>query len=1029
MLYTFVLRRWLKRVLLLSVLMMITGLINAQTPPKNENKQTSDKKEQPKTQRVTVIGTVLDSKEEPLPGVVVKVRGTTQAVATDVDGRFIIQIPKSDKDIFLDFSFVGMLPHSIKVVKPERKLIVHLKEDNVALSEVVVNGFFAQDKKTFTGTATTLQRDDLLKVSSTNVLKAITALTPNMKIVENNAAGSNPNVVPELIIRGANSLAISGEQGINNPLVILDGVEISMEELYDMEINEIESVTILEDASATVLYGERAANGVILVERVRAKDSKVRLRYSFTPTFAYADLSSMNLTNAEQKLELERLAGLYDTDDGSLDQAYAYKLENIRKGINTEWYKAPLRFAFSHSHSLTLTGMGQNLSYSAGLSFRDTYGIMKGDYRRNYGFNINFGYRLTDKLTISFTGSYGLGGSKSSPYGDYSTYSKMNPYEPIYDEYGEYIKEYYFDPFDPSGSEKKIENPLYNATLSSFSKNQSRNMKNSVMIRWDIVPQFYVTGQINYSSDYSQSDVYVSPDDSQYLSTVNPAEKGSYTISGTNNSAWDGKFTASYRKQFKDVGFSVNAGCSSISYKYSSDFSAQGIGFMKDNLNDIKFAMGYTKNGKPSGDENISTSVGFYGNTTIVVLKRYIIDGNLSYSGNSSNGANKRFGPFWSVGARWNIHEEKFFRKSWLNDLSLRWNMGSTGNAGFSAKQAVTRYQYDQDNDYYTGVGATPINMGNPLLKWQKTLKNTFAINTRMFQDRLSFNFSFYLDKTFDMLVPIDLPPSVGVSSVKVNMGELLNKGLSFSLSGRILQTKNWYLSSYINGSHNFDKITKISDALEKTNQGGDTGTKPKLLYKEGGSQYDIYAVRSAGIDPATGQEIFITKDGHYTLKYSEDDTVAVGNENPILKGNWGLTLAYKGFGLNLTSSYTFGGDIYNSTIADAVENIDPYFNVDVRAFTDRWKQPGDHTRFLGLGEKKELFRSERFVEKKNEFYLSNITFTYELPKSFLKKIKLERLVVGIAYDDVFRISSVKMERGTSYPYQRSLNLIFRPTF
>ena len=125
-------------------------------------------------------------------------------------------------------------------------------------------------------------------------------------------------------------------------------------------------------------------------------------------------------------------------------------------------------------------------------------------------------------------------------------------------------------------------------------------------------------------------------------------------------------------------------------------------------------------------------------------------------------------------------------------------------------------------------------------------------------------------------------------------MGELLNKGLSFNLSGRILQNKDWYLSSYINGSHNFDKITKISDALEKTNKGGDTGVQPKILYKEGGSQYDIYAVRSAGIDPATGQEIFITKDGHYTFKYSEDDKVAVGNTNPILKGNWGMTLAYK---------------------------------------------------------------------------------------------------------------------------------------
>jgi hypothetical protein len=204
---------------------------------------------------------------------------------------------------------------------------------------------------------------------------------------------------------------------------------------------------------------------------------------------------------------------------------------------------------------------------------------------------------------------------------------------------------------------------------------------------------------------------------------------------------------------------------------------------------------------------------------------------------------------------------------------------------------------------------------------------------------------------------------------------------------------------------------------------------KPKLLFTEGGSQFDIYAVRSAGIDPATGQEIFIKKNGEYTYKYQGDDRVAVGNTNPILTGSWMNTVRYKGISLSINTTYSFGSDFYNTTLQSKVENIDPYKNVDARAYTDRWKKPGDLVRYLAINTKNEMVNSERFVERKNELYISNIQLTYEFQAKFLSRIGLKRLCVGIGMSDIGYISSVKYERGTSYPYCRSINLIFRPTF
>ena len=981
-------------------------------------------------ERITVFGTILDENNLPLPGANVVLKGTNIGVSTDTKGNYSISFGRRPgKENVLLYSFIGMKPEE-RSVNGSSNLNVTLKNDS-EIEEVVVNGFYTQSKSTFTGASTTIKGEELIAISPTNLIAGIAAVTPGMVMVENNAQGSNPNAIPSLLIRGANSLITNeSEEGVNNPLIILDGVEISMEELYDLDLFDIERVDVLKDASATILYGEKGANGVIVVERKRIEGNKVRLSYNFVPKFSIPDLSSFNLTNAAQKLALEELAELYKTSDGSMDKAYDYKLQNVRRGVNTDWIHAPLRVPFSHTHSLALSARGQNVDYRATASFSDDYGVMKGDNRRKYGLGFHIGYHLRDKLTIAFKTNFSLTDSENSPYGTFSDYVALNPYEPIRDENGEYIRNYYFNPYDTSSS--KMANPLYDATLSSFSKARTQAMTNSLTARWNITKYFYVTGQGSISINSGSNDIYTSPDAAKYSDIKDISQKGEYAYSNRNGNTFSGKLVLNYGKPIGKGGsmFRVSGG-SNMQYTRSTSARAVGIGFLKDELSDISFAMGYPKSGHPSGTDRIATEVGFFINGNFSLLNRYFVDASYRSSGSSRFGSDNSFAPFWAAGIGWNIHNENFAKDiPWLNTLTLKYSVGYNGSVSFDYYQAKTIYSYKSDYQYYTGIGAVPVTMGNPALKWQKKLNNNVGITAAMFDNRLNLSFDYYSNTTYNLLMPINLPPSVGVSSMNVNFGKINNRGFDFAISGQIFRTKDWYWSMTVTGGHVMDRIRDISTVLKNTSVGdSNDAVKPKLLFTEGGSQFDIYAVRSAGIDPATGQEIFIKKNGEYTYKYQGDDRVAVGNTNPILTGSWMNTVRYKGISLSISTTYSFGSDFYNTTLQSKVENIDPYKNVDARAYTDRWKKPGDLVRYLAINTKNEMVNSERFVERKNELYISNIQLTYEFQAKFLSRIGLKRLCVGIGMSDIGYISSVKYERGTSYPYCRSINLIFRPTF
>lgn len=968
---------------------------------------------------------------EPLIGAQVRIVGANVVTITDVNGRFSFKSVELKKQK-LQVSYIGM---ETQTVTAGHEMKVVLKRDSKTLSDVVVNGYFTRKKQTFTGAAKTVTSDEIMKVAPNNILQTLATLDPSLNIAQNNAAGSNPNAVPDLVIRSTTSLSTGNEVGLNAPLIVIDGVEQSLQALYDMDINDIERVDILKDASATALYGENAANGVIVIERKRVSQSPVRIRYTVTPQLSFADLSSYDYCNAAQKLELEKRAGLYKSETGKLDESYFEKLALVTSGIDTDWKSKPVRNSFSHNHSLSISGRGSGLDYNVNANYQNTQGVMKDDGRTRYGMNVYLSYTAINNLVITLRASHDQLNTNSSKYGSFSSYLECNPYDSPYDQYGNLRSELSYE----------MNNPLYEASLSSFSKSQSRTQQVSLDVRYNIKPNFFITAQGSYNTSRGTSDVFRSPDSHDFKNVTNISQKGKYTLGNTGSDQWAAKLVGNYIHNFDNDGtmLTLNLG-GEIKRSKSTSSTLVATGFLSDDQNDIAYATTYPDGGKPSGSEDLSASLGGFLAANFMWKNRYVLDGSYRVSGSSKFGSDHRYAPFWSVGAGWNIHNEEFAKKlGWINTLRLRGSYGYTGSVKFSSYQAVTTYKYNSDYLSYTGVGAIPIGMANPDLKWQTTKKLNVGITSSLFGDRLNVNFDVYNEKTTDMLIDRSLPPSSGTTSVKANLGSQTSNGIEFSLWGKIIKTRDWEWSLSVNGLHSKTTINNISDAMKRMNEQNASGftssdgstniasSSPLFQYREGESPSAIYAVRSAGIDPATGNEIFIKKDGSYTYKYDSKDQVSCGDTNPTLQGSISSMLQYKNFSLTASFSYRFGGEMYNSTRALKVENVNPRKNCDVRAFTDRWTTVGDVKPYIDIAKAtgNTSVYTDRFVEKDDELWLSSLYLQYNVPMTFLKKLHIQKMYLGIGTEDLFRITSAKYERGTSYPFSRSINMSASLTF
>ena len=515
------------------------------------------KKKDQKTR--TLEGKVVDEQGGELPGVTVLILGKERNIGTmtDADGAFSLGLPEGDVTIRL--SFVGMQTLEIHTGKLNLDKVhtFKLKPDSKQLEEVVVTGYAKISKNSFTGTSVTVTADQLMSVSKTNVLGALQTFDPSFRIAENNLAGSNPNNVPELYIRGRSGIGTtqldaqslsktSLKNNPNLPTFIMDGFEISVQKLYDMDPSRIASITILKDAAATAMYGSRAANGVVIITTVTPKAGKVNIDYNFTGTLEYPDLTDYNMMNAREKLETEVAAGLFKanpeqgfSEQSRLDALYNQKLNNVVRGVDTYWLSKPLRTVFNHKHSLYLDGGTEDLRWGADFSYNSGEGVMKGSYRDRMAGGLSLSYRLGAFQVRNYF-SYTYTKSQESPYGSFSDYTSKLPYDEYIDENGRYLETTY--PWTGGSGEV---NPLYEATLKNYDRSKSWELINNTELLWNIDSYWLLKGQFSVTKSNSDARTFLDPRSKKNddLLGLNNVVSGQLDIATSNSLSWDATAT------------------------------------------------------------------------------------------------------------------------------------------------------------------------------------------------------------------------------------------------------------------------------------------------------------------------------------------------------------------------------------------------------------------------------------------------------------------------------------------------------
>ena len=989
--------------------------------------------------KLTVRGKVYDQDGEGIPGVSVKVPSMQTAIVTGANGSFTLYLPQG-RTTKLQFSFIGMkdATYIFNGKHDINNLVINMKDDATTINEVVVTGIYSRKKESFTGSSQTYNAEELKLVGNQNLIQSLKTLDPAFTVLENNEFGSDPNRLPDLEIRGKTSIVGLKEtfgEDPNQPLFILDGFETTLQSIMDLSMDRIASVTVLKDAASTAIYGAKAANGVVVVETKAPEMGKLKFSYSGNFNVSWADLTDYNLMNAAEKLEFERLAGNFTSNIADYQEfqeiRYNKLLSNVLKGVDTYWLSEPLRTGLNQRHFISAQGGNEQLRYSLGVSYNKIDGVMKKSGRDILSGNIDVLYRVgkltfSNKMTVNVT-------KHTNPTVSFSEYASANPYYPKYEEDGTIGKwlEYKENSMSTTDASVIVGNPMYNDQLNSYDRGESFGVRNNFSMEYRPWNFFWIRARLGLTKETNESENFVSPENTAY-DQVDVLKKGSYSNQRSDGFSYDGDVTATYG-QLLAKKHQINA-VLGASIRESSDQSKgfSAVGFPEGNFTTPGFANQYTESGKPTYYDSKNRTANFYFNGGYSFDNRYLLDVNYRLDGSSVFGTNRKFSNTWAVGLAWNIHNEKFMKDTELFQmLKIRGSIGNPGNQNFGSYNTLTTYKFNNwmTNNFGTGLLIDAI--GDPDLAWQKTIDLNVGLDVSLL-NRLHLNIDVFHKNTDPLLASIGIPASVGVTSRLANIGKQVTDGFNgtirYSFIYRPKERMNWTTS--LSFSHVRSHYENIGSTLAQYNN--ENLTKNMTRYYDGGSPSALWAVRSAGIDPATGKEIFITKGGNYTFSHSYDDEVEVGDTRPDVEGVFGNVFYYKGFSASIYMRYSLGGDTFLSTLYDKVENISSSAlakNQDRRALYDRWQKPGDIAKFKGISRTESTPMSSRFVSVNNYLTIESIRVSYELPYTLMKKMGIQGMTFSAYMNDIARWATVKEERGTSYPFSRSISMALSLNF
>lgn len=864
-----------------------------------------------------ITGKVVDKRGEPLPGVSVIVKGSGVGVATDVDGKFKLNIYV--KDMILEFSFIGMKTQSYQVRADGEQLRIVMQEDVANLDEVVVTGMEVIKKDRMTGSATVVTASELKAQGITNI----------DQILEGRIAGLNsttvsgaPGTRAQITIRGENNLS-----GNTEPLWIVDGLPlmtgvpknntgdyagtIMQDGVGNIMPEDIESISILKDASAAAIYGARAANGVIVVTTKKGFRSKTQFNYSGTYECGIAPSLDLEFMNSAEKLRYERSVmdnfGLdYARKAGRggylyrrwaegymTDKQYREEIERL-KNINTDWFKTIFRTSHSHSHNLSLRGGSEVMTYYTSLNYQEKEGILLSNKYSNAGILMKLDYRPVKNLILALDVSANVRKNRDhasaiDPF-NYAVFA--NPYERPYDENGEYAADLSYlahNYTDETASGYRYENfNILRELRETRNSQDGLDASFTFNARYEVLPGLAAEAIIRKGVSYNTETVEVNA--GTYTSYVGenfapliyknrdvyPKEydNGSLSESSGKNYNWSFRYQVDYSFDIhEDHLFSVLAASEIMSKRYNnfgytspiynSDYRITGIPTFDAGVSyeTVKSAVGDLFTTKDGQDRTVS----FLGSLRYGYQDKYVVNFNCRADGADVIGDTKRFTPLWSVGVRYNLHKEKFFENEVVSEFALRGSYGFTGNIDRSAYPFST-ITFGGTDAYKGNIYATGFTYPNPTVTWERKRDRNIGLDLGLWKDRIHLTADYYSNRTEDVLSELQVPRSTGRTSVVANGGTVQNDGIEIYLNVKWVNRPDFSFSTSANVSRNKNVIKKslydyqsFQDMIKKSgniNRGG----KVNIVGKETGA---IYGWKVAGVDPKTGYpQYYLTPEG-----------------------------------------------------------------------------------------------------------------------------------------------------------------------
>lgn len=972
-------------------------------------------------QSVLVSGIVSDASGLPLIGVSVVIKGTTTGVITDLDGKYSLQAPAN---AVLVFSYIGMQPAEMSI-SGKNYLNVVLREDSQIIDEVVVIGYGTVKKSNLSGAVSSVSSKDLKKLPAANLSQALQGNAPGLYSQQSDRA---PGSGVSLNIRGNNSFSGGA------PLFIVDGFPIASNGGVDaINPNDVESVSILKDASSTAIYGARAANGVVLITTKSGKIGKVSLEVDAFTGIKYFN-NPVETMNAQEFAQLRRDSYVMDGISIPSNVFLPTEQQMLDNGRSTNWWKEVTGQArLTQSYQVAYTSGTETTKVHVGAGFFDEQGIVNNTNFIRGSLRLNASQKIGSRVTISTFNNISLMSKRGANATNILFPAVVgNPISPVLNENGEYY----------SMIQNALGTPRANpAAFSELPKNNTIEpiVNSSLSVELKLIDGMTLKTQLSGEIDNQRQNFYNPRSISGQDEANGRISDGYAFVRSSVNYNWISETTLMYNKTFNKIhNIDAVAGFSAQQNRWET-LSASASGFASDTYESYNLGAGSAAARKPSSELIEWSMLSYIGRIVYTLKDKYILTGNMRVDGSSRFGENNKFGYFPSGAIAWRMSEEEFVKKlGWFSELKLRSSFGLSGNANaISPYQTLSKLGYSPYNfGDKEASGYYESNLPSQNLKWETTSQLDLGLDISIFNRRLNFTLDYYYKKTKDLIRQIDIPSISGFPKTFVNMGDLQNQGIELAINSVNFQGDfSWKTSFMIAANKN--KLTSLGDGSEKIGTshwvGKPIGIGNRYMIKADGIWQLGQENEAAKFGAVPGDVRYV--DQNNDNKINDKDRIFVGSYYPNFYGSMTNEFVWKNFDLNIFLTFEQGRDIYNGNnyILTSGAGAD---NNRIEML-DRWTPTNPSNKFpraSATGKNRQSTTTSEFLEDGSYIKIKNVTLGYTLPETTISKIGISYLRFYASISNPFTFTKYtgmdpedgdiwNNDRSSSYPITKNYML------